>query len=353
MIMKFNVIITSDKGQVFTTGNENGRVGKPIMPYSSYKLEYTPFGKAGPQDEFPKTCQIVDLQVCPYSPASPAKATASGAAAYYDAFHEGPIQGCRNAVTLAYVALPVPSVPSVGPKNTWLDPATNLTWTKNDNGSSVDWSQANTYCASLQLDGQSGWRLPTIDELQGIYDPGANGPFGKVNSNLSLTSDCEWSSTEGTGAGEGWLFVYSARQTGRRLFKESGSIAIAVASLANPVALQPEVGNSPPVPPRTRSREEQFDYIRRRSSALTPPCPACRMRNGFSKRSWPTRKWADEVWGRQHDRDTLRVYECPVQPGFWHLGHIRPAIASVVIPDENPILPCQLSVIPFETGGHA
>jgi hypothetical protein len=99
-----------------------------------------------------------------------------------------------------------------------------------------------------------------------------------------------------------------ARQTGRRLFKESGSIAIAVASLANPVALQPEVGNSPPVPPRTRSREDQFDNIRRRWSALTPPCPACRMRNGFSKRSWPTRKWADEVWGRQHDRDTLRVY---------------------------------------------
>jgi hypothetical protein len=225
MIMKFNVIITSDKGQVFTTGNENGRVGKPIMPYSSYKLEYTPFGKAGPQDEFPKTCQIVDLQVCPYSPASPAKATASGAAAYYDAFHEGPIQGCRNAVTLAYVALPVPSVPSVGPKNTWLDPATNLTWTKNDNGSSVDWSQANTYCASLQLDGQSGWRLPTIDELQGIYDPGANGPFGKVNSNLNLTSDCEWSSTEGTGAGEGWLFVYSAgqRYSDKRDFVGAGS----------------------------------------------------------------------------------------------------------------------------------
>jgi hypothetical protein len=66
-----------------------------------------------------------------------------------------------------------------------------------------------------------------------------------------------------------------ARQTGRRLLKESGSIAIAVASLAHPVALQPEVANSPPVAPRTRSRsrEEQFDYIRRRWSALTPPCP--------------------------------------------------------------------------------
>jgi hypothetical protein len=114
-----------------------------------------------------------------------------------------------------------------------------------------------------------------------------------------------------------------ARHTGRRILKESGSIAVAVASLTNPVALQPQTGDSPPLAPRVRSREEQFDFIRRHWSALTPPCPSCRMRNGFPKRSWPTRKWADEVWGRQHDRDTLRVYACPVQSGFWHLGHIR------------------------------
>jgi hypothetical protein len=143
-----------------------------------------------------------------------------------------------------------------------------------------------------------------------------------------------------------------ARQTGRRLLKESGSIAIAVGSLTNPVALQPLTVLTP-VAPLTRSREEQFDYIRRRWSALTPPCPSCRMRNGFPKRSWPTRKWADEVWGRQHDRNILRVYECPVQPGFWHLGHIRTPVASLVVPNEHLVPPCQLPVIPYETGGHA
>jgi hypothetical protein len=135
-----------------------------------------------------------------------------------------------------------------------------------------------------------------------------------------------------------------ARQTGRRLLKESGSIAIAVASLTNPVALQPL---TPPVDPRTGSREEQFKYISGRWSALTPPCPSCRMRNGFPKRSWPTREWADEVWGRQHDRDTLRVYECPAQPGFWHLGHIRPPVASVIVPNEHLVPPCQLPGIPY------
>jgi hypothetical protein len=142
-----------------------------------------------------------------------------------------------------------------------------------------------------------------------------------------------------------------ARQTGRRLLKESGSIAIAVAFLTNPVALQP-LTVSTPVGRRTRSREEQFDYIRRRWSALTPPCPSCRMRNGFPKRSWPTREWADEVWGKQHDHDTLRVYECPVLPGFWHLGHMRPPVTSAVTPNEIPNSHSDLPAIPFETGGH-
>jgi hypothetical protein len=113
-----------------------------------------------------------------------------------------------------------------------------------------------------------------------------------------------------------------ARKTGRRLIKEKGSIAKAIATLANPVVVQ-ETRIVPLVVSLTRAqaREEAFKYISRRWSALTPPCPSCRMGNGFPKRSWPTREWAEEVWGRQHDFNILRVYACPVQPGFWHLGH--------------------------------
>jgi hypothetical protein len=57
---------------------------------------------------------------------------------------------------------------------TWTDPATGLTWAGKDNGLDVNWHQANTYCSNLQLDGLSGWRLPTIEELHGIYDPSVN-----------------------------------------------------------------------------------------------------------------------------------------------------------------------------------
>jgi tetratricopeptide (TPR) repeat protein len=52
----------------------------------------------------------------------------------------------------------------------WIDPATGLRWTRQDNGSKVDWNQARNYCTSLRLGGYSNWRLPTIDELVAIYD---------------------------------------------------------------------------------------------------------------------------------------------------------------------------------------
>jgi len=83
------------------------------MPQDSYTLPYTPFDKVGPQDEFPKSCQITDLQVCPYyPPASKAKPTPGTVPAYYDAFHQGvPAEGCRNAVNLPPVDLPIPSGP--------------------------------------------------------------------------------------------------------------------------------------------------------------------------------------------------------------------------------------------------
>jgi hypothetical protein len=143
-----------------------------------------------------------------------------------------------------------------------------------------------------------------------------------------------------------------ARRSGRCLVRESGSVELATASLPTPIFIQTQAANSQQAAFRSRSREEQFKYISRRWSALTPPCPSCRMGNGYPKRSWPTREWVEEVWGRQHDRDILRVYACPVQSGFWHLGHIRRQAASAGLTDEISIQHRQLPAIPFETGGH-
>jgi hypothetical protein len=94
---------------------------------------------------------------------------------------------------------------------TWTDPTTGLMWTKQDNGSDVDWNQASTYCSNLQLAGYKDWRLPTLEELQGIDDPSvslqAMNDFGAVKvhvkGNLKLTG-WQWSSIQGDAPGKPW-----------------------------------------------------------------------------------------------------------------------------------------------------
>jgi len=43
-------------------------------------------------------------------------------------------------------------------------------WQKSDDGHRRTWVDAKTYCNNLDLDGYTGWRLPTIDELQTIIN---------------------------------------------------------------------------------------------------------------------------------------------------------------------------------------
>ena len=85
-------------------------------------------------------------------------------------------------------------------------------WNRRDNGSDLDWLKATDYCAKSKLAGHTEWRLPSIEELEGIYDPHhsfkANFDNGvtynvHVKGNLQLT-EWTWSSTQGEGAGQPW-----------------------------------------------------------------------------------------------------------------------------------------------------
>jgi hypothetical protein len=58
----------------------------------------------------------------------------------------------------------------------WVDPSTGLMWAWRDNGADINWRKATKYCDDLRLAGFSDWRLPTIDELEGIYDKSAESP---------------------------------------------------------------------------------------------------------------------------------------------------------------------------------
>jgi hypothetical protein len=95
-------------GRTFTSPEE----GKSLPIGDSYHVEHTVFSKVDFSDEFPKTCKFVEVQVCPAYPAKLAKPTAAGVPAYYKPFHDGePAEGCRNAVNLDAVDLPVPDGP--------------------------------------------------------------------------------------------------------------------------------------------------------------------------------------------------------------------------------------------------
>jgi hypothetical protein len=53
---------------------------------------------------------------------------------------------------------------------TVMDTKTNLMWAAKDNGSDISWSKAETYCVNYRGGGYTDWRMPTVDELAGLYD---------------------------------------------------------------------------------------------------------------------------------------------------------------------------------------
>jgi tetratricopeptide (TPR) repeat protein len=68
-----------------------------------------------------------------------------------------------------------------------------LTWMP-INSSTKNWSDANAYCTNTAINGQTGWRLPTKDELSALYNSGATKGQG-------WTLSTPWSSTPGSAGG--------------------------------------------------------------------------------------------------------------------------------------------------------
>ncbi len=88
----------------------------------------------------------------------------------------------------------------------YLDPATDLLWTTADNGRDVDWHRAATYCKALVLAGFEDWTLPSLDDLETLLRPMAQGAYN-LPAKFRLTACCPWSSTKKDGQ-SAWNFNF-------------------------------------------------------------------------------------------------------------------------------------------------
>ena len=74
------------------------------------------------------------------------------------------------------------------------DTKTKLTWQQTVASGTYNWAGAKTYCAGLSLNG-TGWRLPTIKELQTIVDDSRTNPAIDTTAFPSTPADWFWSSS--------------------------------------------------------------------------------------------------------------------------------------------------------------
>jgi hypothetical protein len=92
----------------------------------------------------------------------------------------------------------------------YFDFKSGLLWAARDNGRDIDWRRATRYCDEFELAGYSDWRLPTLDELEGLYRKMSTSQF-KVPGEIRLTSCCPWSSTKKS-EDSAWNFNFQYRK---------------------------------------------------------------------------------------------------------------------------------------------
>lgn len=136
------------------------------------------------------------------------------------------IKQALSALTLVVLCGAVGHAGDTKPLAVWVDPATGLSWTSQDNGSNLDWSEAKGYCGTLNVGARRGWRLPNIDELHAIFDAGATGTFVfntvpykyHIKGGLILTGFTHWSATPiESGPASVWLFDFLDGMDGTRV----------------------------------------------------------------------------------------------------------------------------------------
>jgi hypothetical protein len=125
------------------------------------------------------------------------------------------------AVAMIAVILPTPAdanapggryvVTNGGTSNgTVYDTKTKLTWQQTISSNSYAWADAKTYCAGVGSSlGGTGWRLPTLKELQSIVDYSqADSPMIDSTAFPGTPSDWFWSASPASYSSSDAWFVY-------------------------------------------------------------------------------------------------------------------------------------------------
>ncbi len=99
---------------------------------------------------------------------------------------------------------------------TVLDTRTNLMWAAKDNGADINWQNARSYCEHYRGGGYNDWRMPTQDELAGLYDSSrsrrtACGYDAGITELLDLTCSWVWASETRGSVAAGFDFYHGER----------------------------------------------------------------------------------------------------------------------------------------------
>jgi len=100
---------------------------------------------------------------------------------------------------------------------TVLDTKTNLMWAAKDNGSDIKWRDAKFYCENYRGGGYKDWRMPTLDELERLYDGRKPHPAACYGSDsihvatelIDITCFYSWASETSQTTGEAAIFDFS------------------------------------------------------------------------------------------------------------------------------------------------
>jgi len=115
----------------------------------------------------------------------------------------------RPVISLTMMILFCTGVPvaiSQDSAETWEDSTTGLLWTVKDSGDDMNWSQSKDYCEKLTLEGHEDWRLPTVDELKGLYDRSQSKQY-KIKGPIELGAATMWSGSTNN-SGDAWSFNF-------------------------------------------------------------------------------------------------------------------------------------------------